>query len=268
MIVFRYSTVQHVFAFVACLLTLATTSQTARADLITGGSATFTFDQALYGVASPINNLTDVFKGTQSRTDCLNGTGSDPFDSVVGTEKTITFLINSGTPASITGRPNNAATTLNYDVANPLTSWGAGLDSGAFLALGTGEQIGLQSMTRWTGDFTGVLLFGDFAIRNAPGRIGGGRSGLVLVSNIDFPNATFADLANINISATATSLNISGDLLYSNGFGLLTGGVGVGEKFGTFQINALTAVPEPGAVLLVSMVSSLVLLPRKRTKRC
>jgi hypothetical protein len=246
----------------ACYCALMMMPTVSAADLVTGGTATFMFDEALSAAATPLNTLSHVFKGTQSYADCLAGTGSDPFDFVNGSQKTVTFSINGVSPAAITGRPNNAATTLDYDANNPLGSWEGGTDIGAFLS--GGEQIGLQSMTRWTGSFTGVLLFGDFTIRNAPGRIGGGRSGLVLVSNIDFANATYADLANISVNATPTTLTISGDLLYSDGFAVLTNDpTDVGVKFGTFQINAV-AIPEPGIGLVVSGWGLLLAVYRRR----
>jgi hypothetical protein len=252
------------FIFVG-ILVFGSTVQQARADLIIGGTATFTFDEALSGASTPLNSLDAVFTGTQSRAETLSGAG-DPFDSVSGSEKTITFSINGATPATIVGRPNNAATTLDYDASNVFGSWTpAGTDFGAFLS--GGEQIGLQSMTRWRGDFGGSLMFGDFAIRYAPGRIDGTRSGLVLVSNIDFANATYADLANITTVATDSALNISGDLLYSNGFSLLTGDpTDVGVKFGSFQINAITAVPEPGSGLLV-IGAAVLFTARRRVRR-
>lgn len=219
------------------------------AELILGGTATFTFDEALAQSVSPVYDLNAVFKGTQSYIETLDSSNpGDPFDQVTGTTSTVTFAVNGTTPAVITGRPNNAATTLDYDANDLLGSWTAGTDIGAFL-LG-GEQIGIQGMTRWVGDFTGSLLFGDFAVRHAPGRANGVRSGLVLTSNVDFANATFADLANIQSSVSAQSISITGDLLYADGFALLTNDpTDAGQRFGTFMLN-LTTVPEPSTGLL------------------
>ena len=233
------------------------------AELILGGTATFTFDESLSSAATPFTDVNAVFKGTQSYSDVVAGVGADTFDNVSGSQKTVTFLINGATPANITGRPNNAATTLDYNASNPLSSWTPGTDIGAFLS--GGEQIGIQSMTRWSTGLGNVLL-GDFAIRYAPGRTDANRSGLVLVSNIDFANAAYADLANINVVATDGTLDITGDLLYSDGFALLTGDPGdVGVKFGTFQINAITAVPEPSSVLLTLLATGIAFRYRKRT---
>lgn len=231
------------------------------AALIIGGTATFTFNEALSGASTPLNSLDAVFTGTQSRAETLTGLG-DPFDSITGSEKTVTFSINGASPATIVGRPNNAATTLNYNSSNLLGDWLPGADSGAFLS--GGSQIGLQSMTRWSGNFTGSLIFGDFAIRYAPGRVGGARSGLVLTSNIDFANATYADLANMTTTLNPTSFTIVGDLLYSNGFALLTGDPSdVGVKFGTFRIDAST-VPEPTSVCMLAVTALSSVMSRRR----
>jgi hypothetical protein len=239
-------------------------TSSARGDLVIGGTARFTFDEAVSGASTPINTLQAVFVGTQSRAETLSGVG-DPLDSVNGSLKTITFQINGETPAAITGRPNNAQTTLNYNPSDVLGSWTAGTDFGAFL--GGGEQIGLQSMTRWGGDFTGSLLFGDFAIRHAPGRANGVLSGLVLTSNIDFADATYADLANVTLTASSSSLKITGDLLYSSGFALLTNDpTDVGVRFGSFEVNAFTAVPEPSAAVLLVTIGALS-IRRRRDKR-
>lgn len=234
------------------------------ADLIVGGTARFTFDAALSAAETPLNNVDAVFTGTQTRSEVTDlSHPGDPFSQVQGSQKTVVFSLNSLTPAVIAGRPNNAATNLDFDAGNPLASWDAGTDLGAFLI--GGEQIGLQSMTRWTGDFTGYLIFGDFAIRNAPGRADGVRSGLVLVSNIDFANATYADLANMTTVAAGNHLTMTGDLVYSDGFALLTNDpTDAGVKFGTFEIQALTAVPEPSGLVLCGGLLLGLCLKRRR----
>ena len=122
--------------------------------------------------------------------------------------------VNTGVLVNPAGRTLQT-TTLDYNTADVLGSWTPGSDLGAFLS--GGEQIGLEGMSRWTGDYTGVLLFGDFAIRYAPGRVGQVRdgntlSGLVITSNIDFANATFLDIANAIITSTSSVLTITGDL--------------------------------------------------------
>ena len=244
--------------FVICLMSC----KFSVAGLILGGTVTFTFDESLSNAATPFSDVNAVFKGTQSYADVIAGVGADSFDNVNGSQKTVTFSINGATPANITGRPNNAATTLDYNASNLLGSWTPGTDIGAFLS--GGEQIGIQSMTRWSTGLGNVLL-GEFAVRYAPGRIDATRSGLVLVSNIDFANAAYADLANVNIVATEGSLGITGDLLYSDGFALLSGDPSdVGVKFGTFQINAITAVPEPSSVLLSLIATGVVFRFRKK----
>jgi hypothetical protein len=157
-------------------------------------------------------------------------------------------------------------TTLDYNTADVLGSWTPGSDLGAFLS--GGEQIGLEGMSRWTGDYTGVLLFGDFAIRYAPGRVGQVRdgntlSGLVLTSNIDFANATFLDIANAIITSTSSVLTITGDLVISDGFKVLDSSAVLGADVGDISLTAST-VPLPGALpLLASGIAGLFAARRR-----
>jgi hypothetical protein len=105
-------------------------------------------------------------------------------------------------------------------------------------------------MQRWGGPFTGVLLYGDFALRYVPTRAGtvdGDEtlSGLALVSNIDFLNSSWADLANVSISFTNHTLNIAGDLLISGALNVLDPTAVVGTKFGTFNMTATVTSSTP-----------------------
>lgn len=146
-------------------------------------------------------------------------------------------------------------TTLNFDPANILGSWTpAGDLNGVFVTNApSSEQIAFTSMQRWGGPFTGVLVYGDFALRHVPGRAGrvaaGGRlSGLVLTSNIDFLNSSWADLANASITFSNDTLNISGDLLISGALFILDSSAVVGTKFGTFNLTARMARPPAPAI--------------------
>jgi hypothetical protein len=126
-------------------------------------------------------------------------------------------------------------------------------------------------MQRWTGPFTGVLLYGDFALRYVPSRagttVGGGLlSGLVLTSNIDFTNASWADLANASITFQDQTLSISGDLLISGGLKALDPAATAGEKFGTFSFVGST-IPEPSTEMLGALFPLSVVLRRRRSSR-
>ena len=172
-----------------------------------------------------------------------------------------------GTP-SPTGRQIQG-TTLNIDPTDVLGSWGGGSDVGAFLT--GGEQIGFGGMTRFTLDpgIPGVLLFGDWGLRYSASRAGtlagstsNIRSGLVLTSNIDFPNATFADIGNATIDVTGNTLTITGDLLLSDALIVLGfPSANLGLDAGNFTLTA-TLVPAPGAAGL--LVAGGLLVSRRR----
>ncbi|MBS0192177.1 MAG: hypothetical protein U0573_06080 [Phycisphaerales bacterium] len=176
---------------------------------ITGGSATLTFDLSALLGQTPLNGFNAVFGITETRNELLSLPGNNPGAAV-------TWAVNPVGIASPTGRQVQGSTLL-VDSSDVLGNWAAGNDFGPFLP--GGDQIGFGGMTRFTLDpgISGILLFGDWAIRYAPGRAGGARSGLVLTSNIDFPNAVFADIANASIAVSGNALHITGDVLISDG---------------------------------------------------
>ncbi|MCA9199608.1 MAG: PEP-CTERM sorting domain-containing protein [Planctomycetales bacterium] len=255
------------FVFVIAICCLANSVNSTFAGRILGGTAEFTVNEQLVAAATPLTTLNAIFAGQQSYSQTLDAADAgNPFDAIVGTEKTFTLMVNGDSPAAIEGRPNNAATDLDFDPNDLLGSWTPGTDVGALL-LG-GEQVGLQGMTRWQGTFDGVLLFGDFAVRYSPTRTDAIRSGLVLVNNVDFANTTYADLANISSHVSDSSILISGDLLFAEGFASLTNDPSdVGVQFGTFELN-LTTVPEPTSLAIVGFgcVAMLSLRRRSRSK--
>jgi hypothetical protein len=141
-------------------------------------------------------------------------------------------------------------TTLVVDPRNILGTWAPSNDlAGVFVGNSAlGEQIALTSMQRWGGPFTGVLVYGDFALRHVPARAGqvapgGTRSGLVLTSNIDFLDTSVADLANASIASDGCTLTITADLLISGALNVLDPGAIIGTKFGTISITACLARP-------------------------
>ncbi|MFN7396674.1 MAG: hypothetical protein ACK5UW_06980 [bacterium] len=243
---------------------LAVSTATAAEVGIASGSATMSFDLPTFLVQSPQNTFDAASGITETRDQLVNLPGNNPSASQ-------TWVTNPvGTP-SPTGRTIQS-TTLTIDPSNVLGTWGgATSDFGAF-AIG-GEQIGFGGVTRWTLDpgISGVLLFGDWALRYSPSRAGtlagsttNVRSGLVLTSNIDFANATFVDIGNANISVTGNTLSITGDMLLSDG--LIALGFpqsNLGLDAGDFTFTA-TLVPAPGAAALLG-VGGLLAARRRRS---
>jgi hypothetical protein len=156
-----------------------------------------------------------------------------------------------GVPGSSRSRQ---VTTLIVDPSNILGTWSPSNDlAGVFVGNAVrGEQIAFTGMQRWGGPFTGVLVYGDFALRYVPGRAGrpaldGTLSGLVLTSNIDFLDTSVADLANASITSDGRTLSITGDLLISGALNVLDPGAVVGRKFGTISITTCLAQPDVNA---------------------
>lgn len=133
------------------------------------------------------------------------------------------------------------STNLNYDPLNVLGSW-AQPTADPFYVPADGEQIGLDGVMRMTVSPEaggGVFLYGDYALRYASARasIPPGATGLVLTSNFDFPNYPIFDLANPVVTATATSLSVSADLLLSFEYTFFFGGVS-GANVGHLDLTA------------------------------
>lgn len=153
-----------------------------------------------------------------------------------------------GVPGSSRSRQ---VTTLVVDPGDILGTWSPSNDlAGVFVGNTVrGEQIAFTTIQRWGGPFTGVLVYGDFALRHVPSRAGqtaldGILSGLVLTSNIDFLDTSVADLANAFIASDGHTLSITGDLLISGALNVLDPGAEVGRKFGTISITTCLAQPD------------------------
>ncbi len=246
------------------------------ASVILSGSTTMTLNE---GQANSIGFLNAYFNAGTSRANtlALPAPGNAPINRLSGTPGTIGTSTSPGAPGvpgqvQITDpvRPfgevpltgdgrSRQSTTLNFDPSNVLGTWSASneIAGGAFVSRGsTGEQIALTSMQRWGGPFTGVLIYGDFALRYVPSRagtttVGGVRSGLVLTSNIDFLDASFADIGNATITSDGFTLTITGDLLIAPGLTLLDPGAQLGRNFGTFTLTA--AIPTPGVAAFMGL---------------
>jgi hypothetical protein len=224
------------------------------ADTLVSGTAVFSINEAASAANTPVTTLSAFFGSTETRDQILSAPGV-PF-----TPSTLSFPAQPYAISNPTGRTLQATNT-NLDPADLLGSWTpVANDFGPFVV--GGEQIGLSGMMRWTGTYTGVLLFGDFALRYSPSRTGVVRhgntlSGLVLTSNIDFVNAAYADLANVTISPLSNNqFTITGDLVYSDGFSALTGDPNDnGIDFGNFTFTGTLApdsLPQPQITRLSS----------------
>jgi hypothetical protein len=238
-------------------LTAITLPASATLYRVTGGSAAFTLTE---GTAASIFEFDAYFDDTRTRAQVLADAapGNAPFVETA-TSVTLSDPIRPyGVVASITGRTPQV-TTLEFDDSDVMGTWNLSNDGFGFTGGTTlGEQIALTGMHRYTGPFTGSLLYGDFALRRTSA------TELKLTSNIDFVNAEFASIINPTISVVGNILTISGDLRIDQGLQLLDPGAVAGTDFGDFTLTAtIQAVPEPSALALVGLAAMFSLLRRK-----
>lgn len=236
---------------------------------ITGGSATLIITE---GKANGIAEFDAYFNEVATRAQTLADAapGNAPFAETPANPGVVTLtdpIRPSGvTPSPFPGTPGATRspqkTTLDIeDLSDVLGSWDTSNDAFAFVGSSTlGEQIAFTSMQRYTGPFTGALLYGDFGLRYTGTK-------LVLTSNIDFLNAAFADIGSPVISVTGHTLTITGDLLAGGGLFVLDPSATPGLKFGEFSMTA-RLVPEPSSMALAQTAAlSLVAVGRRHLKR-
>ncbi|WP_165223850.1 PEP-CTERM sorting domain-containing protein [Aquisphaera insulae] len=245
-------------AFLAASIVVLLSSSPARAGfIITGGSAAITLTE---GKAAAISTFNAYFDALATRTQILTdpAPGNAPWTSS-GNIVTLTDDIRpyGVTPTPYPGTPgvtrSPQETTLEIEnTSDVLGSWTQSNNAFGFVGNSTlGEQIAFTHMQRWTGPFTGSLLYGDFALRYTGSK-------LVLTSNIDFLNAAFADLGDAKISVQGDILTISGNLLIGGGLTVLDPGAVAGTNFGTITITATlrdtnAAIPEPSSAVLLAL---------------
>ncbi len=209
---------------------------------VVGGSAVITLQES---VAAATGEFDAYFSALKTRTETLSGpapgdaafteTPADPASGTVVLTDPIRPLAE--TPVTGDGRTRQATTLQIENLSNVLGSWTTSDDATSFVGSTTlGEQIGFTSMQRWTGPFTGSLLFGDFGLRYTGSK-------LVLTSNIDFLDAAYADIGSPNISVSGNELTIEGDLLIGGGLALLDPSAVPGTDFGDITITATLAEP-------------------------
>lgn len=201
------------YSLVVLAAALAAAPSRAQDAEILYGTAQIEFDLPTLLGQTPLDQFDAVFGIRETRSDLLYADGNSPGPIA-------TWTLNWPGIASPSGRTIQPS-TLKFNKANLLGTWGTGTDLGAFLS--GGEQIGFGGITRFEldPDYAGILLFGDWGLRYSPSRHDATRSGLVLTSNIDFANAVFADVGQLTTSVVGSTLTITGHLLISDGLILL-----------------------------------------------
>lgn len=220
----------------------------AAAARIIGGSAIFTLNE---GLANSIGEFDAYFDDTKERDATLSdpAPGNAPFSETAANPGTIVLTDAvrpfGNVPSPYPGTPGQTrsrqVTTLDFDPADVLGSWEPSNDDYAFVGNSLlGEQIAFTGMQRWSGNFTGVLLYGDFALRYV---FDGSSSRLLIASNIDFPHAAFAEVASPIITVSGSTLTISGELLTGGGLFVLDPSALPGSLLGSFALTASLTRP-------------------------
>jgi hypothetical protein len=198
--------------------------------------------------ASASASLTATQLNTPGVADLVPGNGEIPATGLV-------FGVTGPSVVNPTGRAIQA-TNFTYDPTN-LTGTASG-------------QIGLGGITRYQGNFQGVFVMGDFALRYDASRVGNaaGGSGWYLLNNYSFPIPGF-DLTDVTATSDPLSLYLSGTLKWSpevaSAFFTTSD---IGQPMGTFTFASPAPVPLPAAAYLFgSGVIGLAGLARRWTLR-
>ena len=261
-LVFMFSrTMRRVASTIALTAVLFAASPANAGFVVSGGSATITIKE---GMAASISEFDAYFNAatTRAQTLSLPAPGNVSFTESSNNPGTVTLsdfirpygevpLNDAGgtTPGVPGASRTREATTLQIENPNNvLGSWSTSNDAFAFVGNSIlGEQIAFTNMQRWTGPFSGSLVYGDFALRYTG-------SDLVLTSNIDFLNAAWAYIGSPTISLSGHTLTISGDLLIGGALFVLDSSAIPRKDFGDITITATlvdpAAVPEPGTGML------------------
>lgn len=229
-------------ALAALLLGLAPSPSSAAPHRITGGSVQMIITE---GAANSIFEFDSYFDASRTRAQVLAdpAPGNAPFtEDASGVTLTDPIRPHGVTPADQGGPGSGRSgqtTTLEFDPADVLGTWSLSDDLFGFTGgVQLGEQIALTGMQRFTGPFTGALLYGDFALRRTSD------TRLALTSNIDFLSAEWAEIGNPVITVVGNILTIRGDLLIDQALLLLDSSAVVGTDFGDFILTAtLEEVP-------------------------
>lgn len=182
-------------------------------------------------------------------------------------------VVLAGLGISISGTTGTVTPAAGYTVAYPISARNAtpnttfSYDPNDFLGTFAGviEHTGTLSLQ----SALGTITLGDFTVGYDAARADATRSGFFIGDNRDL-NAPLFDIAatGATILPTATSLQLSGSLLLSleaaTGLGNpILAGLNMGNGF----VDAVSAVPEPSSLLLLSGIGSTCALIAQRRRR-
>ena len=192
-------------------------------------------------------SLTGAQINTPGAADLVSGTGEI---SATG----LAYGVTGSTVTNPAGR-GIQATNFTYDPSN-LTGTASG-------------QIGLDGVMRFTGNFPGILVTGDYALKYDATRVGNtaGGSGWYLLNNFGFPIPGW-DLTGVTASSDPFSLSLSGTLKWSpevaSAFFTTSD---IGRSMGTFTF--VSPVPLPAAAWLFGggMIGLVGAARRRMTRR-
>jgi hypothetical protein len=207
-----------------------------QAEIITSGTATIQYDASLLVNTTGLTPVWFYGAGngastaTQAQILALQGGGAS---LPAAASYSLSHDVNVGSISNPTGRARQD-TNADLSPTSPLTTWSAteriGIDGVTVFSVG---QAGLV-----TGDFS--LLYSSSANR------------ISLFNNFQIPVEAFR-VNNPTFTSTANGFTIEGTLRTGDFFPL--NGIAADQNIGTFSLNAITAVPEPSSVLLVSLAA-------------
>jgi hypothetical protein len=242
-----------------CVLFCVALPNVARAAIVGGGTAQFTFNNnslLFSGGGGPF--IMDRHYGTGIETvsppQLIAGVGGDlivvPGSGTVALNANVNGLSVFNPPPPPGGGRNRQATNLDVDFSNVLATWGAS------------EKIGIDSILRTIvvpAFGGGIIGIGDYSLENFAGT-------LTLFNNLQAKSSAFTISAPV-FTNLGNGFSLSGDLLVGSGLSSLTGGfVPLNENVGSFSMN-VTAVPEPSSMLALSVVGAVGAISRYRHRK-
>lgn len=236
------------FAFLFVLAMGLFVSSPVQADMIVSGNATIQYDAALLFNATGLTPVWfyDASNGastaTQTQILSLQGGGASLPASA---SYSLNHEINIGPISSPTGR-GRQDTNADLSPTSPLTTWSST------------ERIGIDGVTIFTVGGAG-LATGDFSLLYSSSL-----DRLSLFNNFQIPVEAFR-VNNPTFSTTANGFSIQGTLRTGDFFPL--NGISADQNIGSFSLSAITAVPEPTSMALLTSVLTGLAYRRIRRKK-
>ena len=224
------------FALIAVFAICVVPHGPVQAEIIVGGTASIQYDATLllnstgltpvwfYGAGSGSSTA------TQAQILSLQGGGASLPASA---SYSLSHEINVGSISNPTGRARQD-TNADLSPTSPLTTWSAT------------ERIGIDGVTVFSVGQAG-LVTGDFSLLYSSSL-----NRISLFNNFQIPVEAFR-VNDPTFTTTANGFTIEGTLRTGDFFPL--NGIAADQNIGTFSLNAITAVPEPSSVLLVSLAA-------------